>query len=286
MGTSRASRSTCFFSSLRTRRRGGEHASDLRTMRGGSCFSEGPALYAHTNQTVAVFSFFLAQHRPKFFQIVPAFRGNLFTNPPDFFKNFMFHNPIIPSIRGGCRSPAREILPVRRRPATVPQWPRWQCGRQFQVRRKSMPCTAAVATWAASVSALAGINRLNIKARVSSSGCFRIRQYPAILQFGQTIFGCVCIAALDLLHHEHGNEQVVMMATFVPPITRGLLLAGDEQIAAWPGGQQTGDGRFQIDRWFHLGTLRIATLCRDPAAPPGITWLPWPPRPGSPRAWP
>ncbi len=54
--------------------------------------------------------------------------------------------------------------------------------RQFQVRRKSIPWTAAIATWAASVSALAGINRLANKAlvRASASGGYgNIRHAPS-----------------------------------------------------------------------------------------------------------
>ena len=96
---------------------------------------------------------------------MPALCRDLFARAPDFFKNFVFHrfNYIINScgvqMTGGLK-PSRSQM--SRNFSTIAALA--MC-RQFQVSRKSIPYTAAVATWAASVSALAGINRLASNAR-------------------------------------------------------------------------------------------------------------------------
>lgn len=129
---SRAPRSTILVPAQRVR--------DLRTMRSGCGFSDGQSPDARSYQPVAIFRLFPAQPGRELFQIVSAFRGDLIANPPDLFKNFMFHSLIIPSIRKGCRLPARENLPAGRRPATVPRLPRWQYGGNS--RSGENPCHA------------------------------------------------------------------------------------------------------------------------------------------------
>jgi hypothetical protein len=58
-------------------------------------FSPGPTLHGEPGHAVAVLGFLPAQHGGEPFQIVPALGGNLFANPPDVFKDFVFHSCII-----------------------------------------------------------------------------------------------------------------------------------------------------------------------------------------------
>lgn len=59
------------------------------------------------------------------------------------------------------------------------------------------------------------------------------------------------IASLHLLHHQHRDIELVTMAPLLPPIACGLLLPGDQHVAARPGGQQAWDRCFQIHLRFH-----------------------------------
>ena len=66
-------------------------------------FADGLAANWQARQPVGVFSLLEAKHGPKFLQIVPALGGDLVAHPPDFFKNFVFHDLIIPLTRAACR---------------------------------------------------------------------------------------------------------------------------------------------------------------------------------------
>jgi len=98
-----------------------------------------------------------------------ALGGDLIADAPDFLKDFVFHsfNYIMSScgvhMTGAGKPSASQIS---RNFSTMVAL---AICRQFHVSRNSIPCTAAVATCAASVSALAGINRLDINTRVKSS---------------------------------------------------------------------------------------------------------------------
>jgi hypothetical protein len=125
-----------------------------------------------SGEPVTVFDLLAAEHGGEPFEIVPALGGDLVARAPDLFKNFVFHG-FYYTINScgvqmtGAENPSRSQM--SRNFSTMAALAMW---RQFHVRRKSIPCTAAVATWAASVSAFAGINRLDNNARVKSSASF------------------------------------------------------------------------------------------------------------------
>ncbi len=66
---------------------------------------------------------------------------------------------------------------------------------------------------------------------------FGVFQYFAVRQNFSPAFGGRRITAARLGKHKTGNEKQVMLPAILPPIPRGLLLAGDQNIPARPSGQ-------------------------------------------------
>jgi hypothetical protein len=105
--------------------------------------------------------------------------------------------------------------------------------RQFQVSRKSTPCTAATAMCAADG------------------------------QDGFPLLGGFHVPTSGLRQHEARNGELVALPPFLPPISCRLLLSGDHHIAAGPCRQKTGNRGFEID----LGLQSPKPPCRVATAP-------------------
>ena len=88
---------------------------------------------------------------------------------------------------------------------------------------------------------------------------FGVFQHPVFRQCFFPGLGGNPVAATRFGKHQAGNEKLVMLPALIPPIMGSLLLAGNQDISAGPGGQQARNRGFEIDLWFHVATGSFAS---------------------------
>src|SRR2546422_1710429 len=54
------------------------------------------------------------------------------------------------------------------------------------------------------------------------------RQDLTFVQSAHSVGNCCRVASLRLFHHENGNEKIIPLPAFVPPVTSCLLLSGNQ----------------------------------------------------------